>query len=74
MTEVVEHRILEPDLVTKPIDKTHPIFTLTEQQSLVELVLGMNFEGADMNSSQDSEGFMGLSVPLTTYKMWLYQR
>lgn len=39
------------DLATKPGDRAHPVITLKEEHNLVESVLDMNFEGAEMNSS-----------------------
>lgn len=63
VTKTKEHHVPRLDLVTDQADKTRSVITLEEQQDLIKLVLGMNFEGADMNSSQDFEGFMGLQVP-----------
>lgn len=49
-------------LVTKQADKTLPINTLEEQRDLFKLVLGINFDGVEINSSQDFEVFIGLQV------------
>lgn len=63
MIEAEERCALKPDLVSKPTNKAHPFITFKEQRDLVESVLGLNFKGADMNSSQDSEGFIALQIP-----------
>lgn len=61
MTKKEEHPVLEPDLLTKQVGMVRRIITLEEQRDLVESVL--NFKEANMNSSQDFEGFVGLHIP-----------
>lgn len=43
--------MLRLDSVTRQVDKACLVMTLEDQRDLIELVLGMDFEGVDMNSS-----------------------